>query len=194
MKTSGMQNHTLFTISTLGGAERYWFGFQGQEAENEIWGEGNASFYKYRISDNRLGRFFSVDPLAAQYPHNSTYAFSENRVIDGVELEGLEFQHYPQQYNPFAVLESVWNYFVKEPVEKVDKFQKSEAGQITTNVAKIAAGVLCIVAAVPTGGGSLTVLGALGVSFGVTVGNYQIISGISKISVVLADKNEIAEK
>jgi len=90
MKPSNLQNHTLFTTSTLSGAERYWFGFQGQEAENEIWGEGNASFYKYRISDNRLGRFFSVDPLAAQYPHNSTYAFSENRVIDGVELEGLE--------------------------------------------------------------------------------------------------------
>src|SRR5690554_2666053 len=90
MKPSILQNHTFFTTSTLGGAERCWFGFQGQEAENEIWGEGNASFYKYRISDNRLGRFFSVDPLHAQYPHNSPYAFSENRVIDGVELEGLE--------------------------------------------------------------------------------------------------------
>lgn len=39
----------------------------------------------------RIGRFFAVDPLAPQYPHNSSYAFSENRVIDGVELEGLEF-------------------------------------------------------------------------------------------------------
>jgi len=28
--------------------------------------------------------------LAAKYPWNSPYAFSENRVIDGVELEGLE--------------------------------------------------------------------------------------------------------
>jgi hypothetical protein len=42
------------------------------------------------VEDPRLGRFFSVDPLAAKYPHNSVYAFSENRVIDGVELEGLE--------------------------------------------------------------------------------------------------------
>ena len=90
MKPSILQNHTFFTTSTLGGGERYWFGFQGQEAEDELYGEGNASFYKYRISDNRLGRFFSVDPLAAQYPYNSPYAFSENRVIDRVELEGLE--------------------------------------------------------------------------------------------------------
>ncbi len=32
-----------------------------------------------------------MDPLAPDYPHNSPYAFSENRVIDGVELEGLEY-------------------------------------------------------------------------------------------------------
>ena len=42
--------------------------------------------------DSRIGRFFAVDPLAAKYPHNSTYAFCENRVIDGVELEGLEWK------------------------------------------------------------------------------------------------------
>ena len=42
------------------------------------------------MHDPRVGRFFAVDPLAAQYPHNSVYAFSENRVIDAVELEGLE--------------------------------------------------------------------------------------------------------
>ena len=33
-----------------------------------------------------------MDPLSASYPYNSPYAFSENRVIDGVELEGLEFR------------------------------------------------------------------------------------------------------
>jgi len=80
--------HTTYNLYITKG---YRFGFQGQEKENEIYGEGNASFYKYRISDNRLGRFFAVDPLAAKYPYNSPYAFSENRVIDGIELEGLEY-------------------------------------------------------------------------------------------------------
>ncbi len=75
----------------------YRYGFQGQETENEMYGDGNASFYKYRISNNWNGRFFAVDPLAPEYPHNSTYAFSENRVIDGVELEGLE-------YNPLSLM------------------------------------------------------------------------------------------
>jgi hypothetical protein len=42
------------------------------------------------MHDPRLGRFFAVDPLFKKYPHNSVYAFSENRVLDAVELEGLE--------------------------------------------------------------------------------------------------------
>ena len=42
------------------------------------------------MHDPRVGRFFAVDPLFKKFPHNSPYAFSENRVIDGIELEGLE--------------------------------------------------------------------------------------------------------
>ncbi|NOQ74897.1 MAG: hypothetical protein GQ574_22980 [Crocinitomix sp.] len=70
----------------------YRYGFQGQEMDDEVKGEGNSVNYKYRMHDPRIGRFFAVDPLAPKYPHNSPYAFSENRLIDGVELEGLEFQ------------------------------------------------------------------------------------------------------
>ncbi len=40
--------------------------------------------------DREVTRFMSVDPLAKDYPHNSPYAFSENRVVDAIELEGLE--------------------------------------------------------------------------------------------------------
>lgn len=71
-----------------GGGYRY--GFQEQEKSNEILGEGNHYTFKYRECDPRLGRFWSVDPLAYKFPWNSFYAFSENRVIDGKELEGLE--------------------------------------------------------------------------------------------------------
>ncbi|MBP2832839.1 hypothetical protein J8281_11640 [Aquimarina sp. U1-2] len=71
-------------------SKSYRYGFQGQESDDELKGEGNSVNYKYRMHDPRLGRFFAVDPLAADYPWNSTYAFSENNVIDHVELEGLE--------------------------------------------------------------------------------------------------------
>ena len=42
------------------------------------------------MHDPRVGRFFATDPLEGKYPWNSPYAFSENRVIDKIELEGLE--------------------------------------------------------------------------------------------------------
>ena len=74
------------------GGESYSFSFQEQEGDDEIKGENNSINYKYRMHDTRIGRFFAVDPLAPKYPHNSPYAFSENRVLDGIELEGLEFE------------------------------------------------------------------------------------------------------
>ena len=73
-----------------GSSNSYRYGFQGQEKDNEIKGEGNSVNFKYRMHDPRIGRFFATDPLSGNFPWNSPYAFSENRVIDGVELEGLE--------------------------------------------------------------------------------------------------------
>lgn len=65
--------------------------FQGQEHDDELYGSVGTSYsYEYRMHDPRIGRFMSIDPLATKYPWNSPYAFSENRVIDMVELEGLE--------------------------------------------------------------------------------------------------------
>ena|GEM_PF-3413690 len=54
----------------------------------------NSVNYTFRMTDTRLGRFLNIDPLYADYPWNSPYAFSENRVIDGRDLEGGEFVHY----------------------------------------------------------------------------------------------------
>ncbi|MCD9567117.1 RHS repeat domain-containing protein [Tenacibaculum maritimum] len=73
-----------------GQADSYSYGFQGQEKDDEIKGEGNSINYKYRMHDPRVGRFFAVDPMFHDYLWNSPYAFSENRVIDAKELEGLE--------------------------------------------------------------------------------------------------------
>jgi RHS repeat-associated protein len=72
-------------------SNKYRFGFNGQEKENDITGEGNHVVFSYRIHDTRLGRFLSVDPMENEYPWNSSYAFAENRVIDGIDLEGKEF-------------------------------------------------------------------------------------------------------
>jgi RHS repeat-associated protein len=79
------------TICSVNG-KRYRYGFNGQEKDDEINVEGGSYSFKYRIHDARLGRFLSVDPLSPSYPWNSTYAFAENRVIDGIDLEGLEYK------------------------------------------------------------------------------------------------------
>jgi RHS repeat-associated protein len=82
----------------------YRYGFQGQEKDNEVKGEGNSMNYSFRMHDPRVGRFFAVDPLTAKYPWNSSYAFSENRVLDGIELEGKEFSlTYDKEGNFFNI-------------------------------------------------------------------------------------------
>ena len=66
----------------------YRYGFNGKEDDKEA-GKGIQD-YGMRIYDARLGKFLSVDPLTKDYPWNSTYAFAENRTIDGIDLEGSE--------------------------------------------------------------------------------------------------------
>ena len=86
-------------------ATSYRFGFNSMEHDDELNGAGNSIEYEYRIHDPRLGRFLSVDPLAKNYPWNSTYAFAENDVIRAIDLEGLEkwiTQNSELVYGPFS--------------------------------------------------------------------------------------------
>ena len=66
------------------------------------------------MHDPRIGRFFALDPLMAQYPHNSPYAFSENNVIHAVELEGLEKEPVNELREAFAYKpeQKVVNYYL----------------------------------------------------------------------------------
>ena len=73
-----------------GSSNEYRYGFQGQEKDDEIKGEGNSLNYTFRMHDPRVGRFFAVDPLSKNYAHYSPYMFSGNKVIAFGELEGLE--------------------------------------------------------------------------------------------------------
>lgn len=68
----------------------YRYGFQGQEKDNEIKGDGNSLNYTFRMHDPRVGRFFAVDPLFKEYPELTPYQFSSNSPIDMIELEGME--------------------------------------------------------------------------------------------------------
>jgi hypothetical protein len=85
-------NQPAYTSALRRGVQRY--GFQRQEIDKEFW-DGAISF-KYRISDSRLGKFFALDPLIKKFPYQTGYAFSENRLIDGYEFEGLEFKKFKE--------------------------------------------------------------------------------------------------
>ncbi len=80
----------------------YRYGFQGQEMDNELKGEGNSLNYKYRMQDPRIGRFFAVDPLTKKYPFYSPYSFSGNKVIAYIELEGLEELIYTKSFQNYG--------------------------------------------------------------------------------------------
>jgi RHS repeat-associated protein len=68
--------------------------FQGQEHIDDLNLEWVS--FKWRNHDPAIGRFFNVDPLAEKYVYNSVYAFSENKVVAHIELEGLEAVRSPR--------------------------------------------------------------------------------------------------
>jgi RHS repeat-associated protein len=104
--------------------EDYKYGFQGQEKDDEIKGEGNSLNYTFRMHDPRAGRFLSLDPLISQFPWNSPYSFSENNVIQFIELEGLEKATTEDKRDAFMVI----NYFeIEQDVETVwNKISKKD--------------------------------------------------------------------
>jgi len=66
--------------------------YQGQEFTEDL--GLNTHEWRYRVSDPTIGRFWQIDPLAEKYTYNSTYAFQENKMGMGVELEGLELTNF----------------------------------------------------------------------------------------------------
>lgn len=71
---------------------KYRYSFNGQEQDHDKYGNYNSLIFEYRIYDPRLGRFMCIVPLTKTYPWNSPYAFAENRVKDGIDLEGKEWE------------------------------------------------------------------------------------------------------
>ncbi|HXB12397.1 MAG TPA: RHS repeat-associated core domain-containing protein, partial [Bacteroidia bacterium] len=80
-------------------SSRFRYGFNGKEKDDEFKGGGDSYDYGKRIYDPRIGRFLSVDPIFGDYPWNSPFAFAENRPIDGIDLEGLEFCPYIPKFD-----------------------------------------------------------------------------------------------
>ncbi|WP_338409100.1 RHS repeat-associated core domain-containing protein, partial [uncultured Flavobacterium sp.] len=76
--------------------------YQEQERQDEL--GLNWDSFKWRNYDYAIGRFMSIDPLAEKYAYNSTYAFQENKMGMGRELEGLELITFNQMRTYFTAL------------------------------------------------------------------------------------------
>ena len=89
------------------GNPSYQYKYQGQELQTEA---GWYSF-KWRNYMPDLRRFFNVDPLSEKYAYQSHYNFSENRVIDARELEGLEAVDFRKndKYQNLVVVVQGWS-------------------------------------------------------------------------------------
>lgn len=71
-------------------SSKYRFGFNGQEKDDEVYGEGNLLDYGERIYDSRIGKFLSVDPLTSKFPMLTPYQIASNNPIWLFDLDGLE--------------------------------------------------------------------------------------------------------
>lgn len=66
----------------------YRYGFNGQEKDDETYGEGNEYDFGARIYDPRLGRFLSVDPMRDKLSHLSPYGYAANSPLVLIDKDG----------------------------------------------------------------------------------------------------------
>lgn len=76
----------------------YRFGFNGQEKDNEVYGEGNAYSAEYWEYDPRLGRRWNVDPMFVDAPWQSPYSVFNNNPLNIVDPTGAWGEE-PQKAN-----------------------------------------------------------------------------------------------
>ncbi|MES2382883.1 MAG: RHS repeat-associated core domain-containing protein, partial [Bacteroidota bacterium] len=95
---SGSVQICNFTLEEVEAENGYRFGFNGKEND----GETQTQDYGFRIYNNRLGRFLSVDPLFEDYPYYSAYQFSGNSPIQFIDLDGAE----PARLNKYNIWQS----------------------------------------------------------------------------------------
>ncbi|SHN16273.1 RHS repeat domain-containing protein [Chitinophaga sp. CF418] len=68
--------------------DKYRYGFNGKENDNEIKGEGNSLDFGARVYDPRIGRFLSLDPKSKEYPDWSPYVYAFDNPIRLVDDNG----------------------------------------------------------------------------------------------------------
>ncbi len=115
--------------STVLGSERFRYGYQGSEKDNEIKGDGNSYTTEFRQYDPRIGRWLSLDPKAAKNLNESPYVAFHNNPIFWTDPLGDDppekvFRDVSVQFN--TVFQSAWSKSFNE--EKKGKIKVKEFG------------------------------------------------------------------
>ena len=76
-----------FTSTNIG---EYRYFFNGQETDNEAFGEMANFGYEFRQYDSRLGRWWIVDPKWSEYPGISPFVFCNGSPVMMMDLKGEE--------------------------------------------------------------------------------------------------------
>jgi RHS repeat-associated protein len=71
-----------------GDKDRYRFGFNGQEKDNEMKGVGNSLDFGARMYDSRVARWAATDPVEKRYPDLTTYGFAADNPIIYIDPDG----------------------------------------------------------------------------------------------------------
>jgi RHS repeat-associated protein len=88
-KTAQMTNCQRYNSKSADyGGYRYFF--NGQEADNEVFGELAFQNYGFRMYDTRVARFWGVDPLTKDYPMLTPFQFASCSPMLLKDVEGLE--------------------------------------------------------------------------------------------------------
>ncbi len=99
--------------STDTGGYRYFF--NGQEGDNEVFGEVANFGYEFRQYDSRLGRWWSVDPMNGKYPSMSPYTYCSNNPVILRDIDGNDWVKVNSQWQ--------WNVFDEADYKKSIKFE-----------------------------------------------------------------------
>jgi|GEM_PF-612151 len=124
-KIVSVSDQAPFGMNLIGrnwNSDRYRFGFNGKEKNDEVNDKSVTYDYGFRIYDARIAKFLSVDPLQTKYPFYTPYQFAGNRPIQAKDLDGRE----PDLIN-FII-----DYFYVRPAVKVSNESKVYVKNLNT--------------------------------------------------------------
>ena len=79
---------------------KYRFGFNGKEKDDEGMGGGGSTYdYGFRIYNPQIAKFLSVDPLSPKFPFYTPYQFAGNMPIWAIDLDGLEEKIFHESFD-----------------------------------------------------------------------------------------------